>query len=41
MQQSKLFAPLKILSYVVLLIMLVSAGYTLAISLVHWSGIGV
>lgn len=35
------FPALRILSHVVLLLMLVAGGYTVAISMVHWSGIGV
>lgn len=38
---SGLFLPIKILSYVVLLLMIVAAVYAFGISVVHWSGIGV
>lgn len=41
MQDSKLFMPLKLVSYLVLLAMLAAMGYAIAISLMHWSGIGV
>lgn len=36
-----LFPALRVLSWLVLLLMLVAGGYTVAISIVHWSGIGV
>lgn len=35
------FLPLKVLSYVVLLLMIVATAYAAGISIVHWSGIGV
>lgn len=36
-----LFPALRILSHLVLLLMLVAGGYACAITLAHWSGIGV
>ncbi|HZD54135.1 MAG TPA: hypothetical protein VE175_13880 [Woeseiaceae bacterium] len=41
MQAAGLFPTLKVLSWIVLLLMLVAGGYTFAISLIQWSGIGV
>ena len=41
MQVSRLFAPLKLVSYIVLLSMLAAMCYAVAISLMHWSGIAV
>ena len=41
MHESRFFPFLKGLSYLVLLLMIVGAGYTFVISLMHWSGIGV
>lgn len=41
MQDSRLFVPLKIAGYLVLLSMLAALGYSLALSLMHWSGIAV
>ena len=40
-ETSKVFPPLRLFSYLVLLLMLLAAGYTTAISFVHWSGIAV
>lgn len=36
-----LFPALRLVSWLVLLLLLVSGGYTLAIVVLHWSGIGV
>jgi hypothetical protein len=41
MDGERLFAPLRIVSFVVLLAMLAAIGYAGWISLAHWSGIGV
>jgi hypothetical protein len=41
MQAHRYFGPLKVLSSIVLLIMVVAAVYVFGISLIHWSGIGV
>jgi hypothetical protein len=41
MQQKSLYAPLRILSYVVLLLMAGAIVYAFAITLLHWTGIGV
>jgi hypothetical protein len=41
MNGERFFAPLRIVSFVVLLVMLVAIGYAGWISLSHWSGIGV
>jgi hypothetical protein len=41
MQDSKLFVPLKIVGYLVLLSMLAALGYSLAVAFMHWSGIAV
>lgn len=41
MQDSRLFVPLKLVSYLVLLTILAAIGYAVAISLTHWSGIAV
>ncbi len=41
MQDTGPFVPLKIAGYIVLLSMLAALGYSLAISVVHWSGISV
>lgn len=35
------YLPLKIVSYVVLLLIIVATVYAFGISIVHWSGIGV
>jgi hypothetical protein len=36
-----MYTPLKILSYVVLLLMLAALAYSIGISVIHWAGIGV
>ncbi len=36
-----MYTPLKILSYVVLLLMVAAAAYSFGISIIHWSGISV
>jgi hypothetical protein len=41
MREAALFPTLKIVSWLVLLLMLVAGGYTLAIVVFHWSGIAV
>lgn len=41
MQDSRLFVPLKLVSYLVLLAILAAVGYAIVTSLMHWSGIGV
>ena len=41
MREAALFPALKVLGWLVLLLMLAAAGYTFAIILMHWSGIGV
>lgn len=41
MRDSRFFPPFRLLSYLVLLLMLAAAGYTITISIMHWSGIGV
>lgn len=41
MQARQFFGPLKILSVIVLLAMVITAVYVFGISMVHWSGIGV
>jgi hypothetical protein len=40
-QESRFFPLVKMLSFLVLLLMLTGAGYAVAISMMHWSGIGV
>lgn len=41
MREASWFPVVKVLSWLVLLLMLVAAGYTFAIIVTHWSGIGV
>jgi hypothetical protein len=41
MREAAMFPALKVLSWIVLLSMLVAAGYTFFIVVMHWSGIGV
>jgi hypothetical protein len=41
MREAALFPALKVLSWLVLLSMLASGGYTFAIVVLHWSGIHV
>jgi hypothetical protein len=41
MQESRVFPVVKMLSFLVLFMMLAGAGYAVAISMMHWSGIGV
>jgi hypothetical protein len=38
---NKVYAPMRILGYVVLLAMLAAVVYTACITLTHWAGIGV
>jgi hypothetical protein len=40
-QESRFVPLLKGLSYLVLLLMVIGAGYTFVISMMHWSGIAV
>jgi hypothetical protein len=40
-QQRRIAPLMKVLSVLILLLMTVGTGYALAISLIHWSGIGV
>lgn len=40
-QDSRLFPLLKLLSYLVLLMMIIGAGYALIISIMNWPGIAV
>jgi hypothetical protein len=35
---NRMYTPLKFLSYVVLLLMVIAAAYSFGISIVHWSG---
>ncbi|MET0986129.1 MAG: hypothetical protein ABW034_12065 [Steroidobacteraceae bacterium] len=41
MQPSAAYVSLKIFSYIVLVLMVGAIGYSAAIAIVHWSGIGV
>lgn len=41
MQEKKFYAPLRLLSYGVLLLMAAAIGYAFIITLVYWTGIGV
>lgn len=41
MQQKKFYGPLRIVSYVVLLLMASGIIYAASISILHWSGISV
>ncbi len=41
MTQAALFRTVRVVSSVVLLLMLVAMGYSVFISILHWSGIGV
>ena len=41
MREAALFPALKVLGWLVLLLMLAAAGYTFAIIVMHWPGIGV
>lgn len=41
MREAALFPALKVLSWLVLLLMLVAAGYTFVTIVLHWSGIHV
>lgn len=41
MRETRFFPLVKMLSFLVLLLMLAGAGYAVAISMLHWSGIGV
>jgi hypothetical protein len=41
MRQDAIFQPLRIVSYLVVLMMLASVIYAAYITLTHWSGIGV
>ena len=38
---SAYYAPIRIVSYVILLLMLAAIGYSAYISILHWDGIGV
>lgn len=41
MSRTRLYGPLKILSYVVLLLMLTAMIYSFVMALTYWGGIGV
>jgi hypothetical protein len=41
MQQKSLYGPLRILSYIILLLMAGAIIYAFSITILHWTGIGV
>lgn len=41
MRPQNFYAPVKIFSYIVLALMVASAGYACVMTIVHWSGINV
>jgi hypothetical protein len=41
MQATALYTTFRVLSFVILLLLTAAIGYAIAISIVHWSGIGV
>lgn len=41
MRQSKLYTPLRVFSFIVLILMAVAIFYAASISVLYWTGIGV
>lgn len=41
MPSARFYTPIKIVSYVVLLLMLLAMGYSFVMAVTYWSGIGV